>query len=347
MQLREEVIYWRALSRLSADQRKLLTDRADQLQSQITLLDQEQTIWQATQDSIHDTAGIEVVAARVQHELGAIRDIRLRAQTQLNQVLTLQNELSETGRKVSDTLARLSEAEARFRVSVFAQDGPPLWSAQSFTGEGQPAGHLLRRSASQEFVTAREFLRARGAGLIFLPIIYGLALVAAFRFKRYLGARTGQAIPLEALEIFGHPFAIALLAALLLSAPYTQSAPLSIVSVIYLLWIVLLARLTPILVSAEMRPPVYLLLGLNLLELLRSVFPQGIGSRRVVLTVLILAVLGAFGWLTRPARLRLVALSKWPRLIILIATRAGLLSSSRRSALPTSLDLSLYRACSG
>ena len=39
MQLREEIVYWRALSRLSADQRKLLTDRADQLQNQITLLD--------------------------------------------------------------------------------------------------------------------------------------------------------------------------------------------------------------------------------------------------------------------------------------------------------------------
>ena len=325
MQLREEVVYWRALSRLSADQRKLLTDRADQLQSQISLLDQEQAIWQATQDSIHDTAGIEVVAARVQHELDGIRDLRLRAQTQLNQVLTQQNELSETGRKVSDTLARLSDTEASLRVSIFAQDGAPLWSPQSFTGETRHAEVLLNRSASQEFVTAREFVRARGAGLIFLPIIYGLALAAAFRLRRYLQTRTGPAIPSEAHQVFGHPFAMALLAVLLLSAPFIQSAPFSIVSVIYLLWIGLLARLTPILVNAEMRPPVYLLLGLNLLELLRSVLPLGLGLRRVVLTLLMLAVLAAFGWLTRPARLRLVALSKWPRLIIRIATRAGLI----------------------
>ena len=74
-----------------------------------------------------------------------------------------------------------------------------------------------------------------------------------------------------------------------------------------------------------MRTPVYLLLGLNLLEVLRSVMPLGPGMRRLVLTVLTLAVLAAFGWLTRPARLRRMALSKWPRLVILITTRAGLL----------------------
>jgi potassium efflux system protein len=325
MQLRDEVVYWRALSRLYADQRKLLTDRADQLQSQIGLLDQEQATWQATQDSIHDTAGIEVVAARVKHELDGIRDLRLRAQTQLNQVLTQQNELSEIGRRVSDTLARLSDAESNLRVSIFAQDGAPLWSSKSFTGEGRPREVLLNRSASQEYVTAREFLRARGAGLIFLPIIYGLALAAALRLKRYLSTQTGTSIPSEAREVFGHPFAMALLAVLLLSTPYTQSAPLSIVSVTYLLWIGLLARLTPILVNAEMRPPVYLLLGLNLVELLRSLVPLGSGARRVVLTLLTLVVLVAFAWLTRPARLRPMPLSKWPRLIILIAIRAGLL----------------------
>ena len=53
-------------------------------------------------------------------------------------------------------------------------------------------------------------MRARGAGLIFLPVIYGLALAAAFRFKRYLDTRTGPAIPAEAHQVFGHPFAMAL-----------------------------------------------------------------------------------------------------------------------------------------
>jgi small-conductance mechanosensitive channel len=325
LQLREEIAYWRSLSRLSADQRKLLTDRADQLQSQITMLAQEQATWQATEDSIHDTDGIEVVAARVKRELESIHDIRVRAQTQLNQVLTQQNELSETGRKISDTLAKLTDAEGHFRVSIFAQDGAPLWSPQSFHESGPTVDVLFHRSASQEVFTAEEFVHAKGAGLIFIPVVYGLALAAAFRFKRYLNTRTGAAVAAEAHQVFSHPYAVALLVVLLLTTPFNQSLPLSIVSVIYLVWIVLLTWLTPILVDAEMRAPVYLLLGLNLLEVLRTVMPLGPGMRRIVLTLLTVAVLVAFGWLTRPARLRHMQLSKWPELIILIATRIGLL----------------------
>jgi potassium efflux system protein len=325
LQLREEIVYWRALSRLSADQRKLLTDRAEQLQSQITMLAQEQAIWQATDDSIHDTEGIEVVAARVKRELDAIRDLRLRAQTQLNQVLTQQNELSETGRRVSDTLAKLTDAEGRFRVSIFAQDGAPLWSTESFTQSGATVDVLFHRSASQEVVTAKEFVHARGAGLIFIPVLYGLALAAAFRFKRYLDTRTGPAVSATAHEVFSHPHVIALLVVLLVTTPFNSSLPLSIISVVYLVWIGLLARLTPILVDAEMRAPVYLLLSLTLFEVLRSVIPLGPGMRRIVLTLLTLTVLVAFAWLTRPARLRHMQLSKWPELVLLIATRAGLL----------------------
>jgi potassium-dependent mechanosensitive channel len=325
LQLREEIVYWRALSRLSADQRKLLTDRADELQSQITMLARKQAIWQATDDSIHDTEGIEVVSARVKRELDAIRDLRLRAQTQLNQVLTQQNELSETGRQVSDTLTKLSDAEGRFRVSIFAQDGAPLWSPRSFTESGPTADVLFHRSASQEAVTAEEFVRLRGAGLLFLPVLYGLALAAALRFKRYLATRTAPAIAATAHEVFAHPYAVALMFVLLVTTPYNQSLPLSIVSVVYLLWIGLLARLTPILVNEELRAPAYLLLGLTLFEVLRSLMPFGPGLRRIVLTVLTFAVLAAFAWLTRPARLDHMQLSKWPKLVIVIATRAGLL----------------------
>jgi potassium-dependent mechanosensitive channel len=325
LQLREELVYWKALSRLFADQRKLLTDRADQLQDQINTLTQEQALWQATQDSIHDTEGIEVVAARVKRELDAIRDLRLRAQTQLNQLLTQQNELSETGRRVSDTLAKLSDAEGHFRVSIFAQDDAPLWSAQSFTQSGPTVDVLFHRSASQEVLTAREFVRARGAGLLFLPVLYGLALAATLRFKRYIDTRTGPAVPARAHEVFAHPYAMALIFVLLVTMPYNQTLPLSVISVVYLLWVGLLARLTPILVNPEMRAPVYLLLGLTLLEVLRSVMPFGPGMRRITLTLLTVALLAAFAWLTRPARLHQMQLSKWPELVILIATRVGLL----------------------
>jgi potassium-dependent mechanosensitive channel len=321
-QIREELVYWRALTRLSADQRKLLTERAAQLQDQITQLTQELEIWQATQESIHDTEGIEVVAARVQHELNAIRDLRLRAQTQLNQLLTQQNELSETGRKVSDTLVKLTDAENRFRGSIFDRDAAPLWFRGALVDASQRGEVLLRRSANQEFITAEEFLRAQGPALIFLPILFGLAVAAAFRLRGYLRSRPG--LSAEVYEVFGHPLTIGLLAAMLLSMPLLQSAPLSVGSILYLLWMGLMVRLTPLLVQERLRSSVYLLMVLNFLEILRAALPLGTGMRRLMLTLLMFAVLIGFAWLARPARMRQVPLSKWSGLVLRIAFYAGL-----------------------
>ncbi len=322
VQIREELVYWRALSRLSAEQRKLLTERAAQLQDQITQLTHELEIWQATQESIHDTEGIEVVAARVQHELNAIRDLRLRAQTQLNQLLTQQNELSETGRKVSDTLVRLTDAENRFRGSIFDRDAPPLWSRGALVDASQRGEVLLRRSANQEFITAEEFLRAQGPALIFLPILFGLAVAASFRLRGYLNSRPG--LPAEVYEVFGHPLTIGLLVAMLLSMPLLQSAPLSVGSILYLLWMGLMVRLTPLLVQDKLRSSVYLLMVLNFLEILRAALPLGSGMRRLMLTLLMFAVLIGFAWLARPAMTRQVPLSKWSGLVLRIAFYAGL-----------------------
>jgi potassium efflux system protein len=324
VQIREEIVYWRNLSRAATDQRRQLTERADQLQSQIGLLAQQQEIWQATRDSIHDTKGIEVVAERVQRELDAIRDLRVRAQVQLNQLLTQQNQLSETGRRASETLGKLTEAETRFRGSVFDQDGAPLWSGKAFADSGQSTGVLIRGVARQEYSSAQDFFRAHGSAIVLLPLLYGLALAAAFQIRRHLAVWKGPVLPDAAHRIFSRPASVALMAVLLSSLAWTQSAPVSVAATIYLIWICLLASLAPLLISPELRPPLYLLLTLSVIEVVRALVPIGSGIRRFVLTLATLALLAAFGWLTRPSKLRELPLSKWPRLVFLIGTRGGL-----------------------
>jgi len=323
-ELREEIVYWRALGRASAAERKLLTERADELQDQIGQLGGQLARWQATQEQIHDAAGIEVVAARVQHELNAIRELRVQAQAQLNQLLTRQNELSETGRRISDALAKLTDAEARFRVSILDQDGQPLWSRPSPGEKAQATEWMLHRSSDQEFATAREFLKARGPALLLLPICGLLALLGAFRFRRYMDAAPAE-FPAKLRELAAHPRAVALLGVLVLSALLTQSAPVSILTVCYVLWIALLFRLTPILLDGQLRPLVRMLLVFNLLEAVRAALPIAPGALRSLLPTFLLAALLCFGWLTRPSRMRRLPLSKWPRMAVQVGSRSGLL----------------------
>jgi potassium efflux system protein len=309
LQLRDEVVYWRALSRQSAEERKLLSARASELQGQILFLDEEQARWKATQAQIQDTGGIEVVAARVQQELTAISTVHSLAEAQLNDVLILQNKLSTTSRQISDSVAKLNEAEERFRSRLLDQDSPPLWSSSSFHEPSQSIPVLLRKSGDQDFKTAGEFLRASGGSLLSIPVVYILSLLALFRLRRYLSNAPRPGVPAGATEILQRPPALALLAALLISAPQVRSAPLSITLVSYVLWLGLVFRLTPLLVEPKLRSFVYPLLAFNLLELLRVGIPLPYLASRALLTFVPLAALVTFAWLAQPTRLRRLRLS--------------------------------------
>jgi small-conductance mechanosensitive channel len=325
VQLRDEVVYWRALNYRSAEQRRQLTARAAELQNQIAQLDDEQATWQATHDQIQDTAGIEVVANRVQHELTAIRTIRAQAQAQLNQVLTLQNQTSQTARLISDSLIKLSDAEERFRGSLLDRDSVPLWNRSAFQDSGRPITGMLRGAADQSFTTADEFLRGSGGGLLLLLIVYALALFAAFRLRRYMGSPGRGSLFAEAAEIFQRPYSIALLATLVVSIPVMDSAPISISVLFYLLWLAVVFRLTPLLVASEFRQMLYLLLGLNLLEAVRVGLPLPAGISRILVTAILLATLITFAWISRPSQSARIRLTGRPLLLVHWGLRFGLL----------------------
>ncbi|AXC14923.1 Potassium efflux system KefA protein / Small-conductance mechanosensitive channel [Acidisarcina polymorpha] len=325
LELRDELVYWRALDHRSSEQRRLLSARANELQSQILQLDEEESRWQATGNQIDDASGIEVVAARVQQELSAIKTIRLQAQEQLNQVLTLQNQLSQTGRQVSDALTRLVEAEDRFRGHLFERDSQPLWAPLRYHQLDQPFGALLRRSGDQDVRTAGEFLRGGGAGLIVLPALYFLGLIGALRLKHYCAVGPAAKLPIEAFRLLERPYSLALLAMLLGSTTQTGSAPVSITIGLYLLWLGLVFRLMPLLIKPALRPLVYPLLLLNLLELLRAAMPLPVLANRLILNLILLAALITYGLLARPSRLLALDLSKTNLALVRSATSIGLL----------------------
>jgi potassium efflux system protein len=308
LQLRDEIVYWRALSHQSAEQRRQLTARADELQAEITYLNQEETRWQATRDQIQDTAGIEVVAARAQQELDSIRAIRTQAQEQLNQILTLQNGLSRTGRQVSEALAKLTDAEILFRGHLFERDSQTLWAPRALREEDQPIRSMMRRSADQDVATASEFFRVNAFGLLSIPCLYLLGVFGAFRLKRYLGSGAIQGLPPETDALLARPYSIALVITLILSIPQVDSAPVSITLFYYLLWLGLVFQFAPLLMGRRVRSLVYSVLALTVVELVRVAIPFSTRVNRLLLAIILAAALVSLGWQTRhfwPSRLQL------------------------------------------
>ena len=324
VEVRDEELYWSSLDQEYTAQRKLLTARAAGLQDQIRLLDGQQVQWQATWDQIHKTEGIEAVVERIRHELEAIRDIRSQAQEQLNLILTLQNQVSQQDQQISAVIATIGDARERLRGRLLERDSRPLWQTREGRKVDQPMATLIRRSANREFTSAGDFLRAKTERVLVVVVLYLVGLLAAHQLKRYASSGTRPGVPPEASEIFARPFSVALLLASFGTIGQASAAPFSVAFVIYLLYLIPVLRLLPPLIDPGLRPFLFTLAAVYLLEgmQLMTQFPPLV--KREIFALIVFSALVVFAWLTRPSRVRHLRMRCRNLRLLVVGVRAGL-----------------------
>jgi hypothetical protein len=218
---------WRLLSQKYATQSESLTLRAAELEKQIHILDQQQLDWEATWDQIHQRSEIETVVERTSQELIAIRKARAALEKRLNLILTLQNQVSQMDRQISDVLLKIQEAEDWSRSRLFEQDSRPIWEVYEFRNLNQAMKSGIRSSFERSVKNSVEFLRVSKLGLTCLVASYFLALLGAFKLRRQFERGAGGVSEM-ALKALDSPFSIALLVALVGTTAYIRSAPLEI-----------------------------------------------------------------------------------------------------------------------
>lgn len=323
MQLQNEDRYWRALAEQYGRQRKLLTARAAGIEEKMRLLDAEQIRWQATRDEVADKPGLEVVVTRIDRELDSIGKLRADAQEQLNQILTLQNDIAEQDHEISIMLRKLEEAHERLRGRVFERDGNPLWRDRQLRFPDQPASELILLSVRRGFAGTRDFLLARKALAIGAGATYIVALLMALRLKKYVATAGKREEVVPGLRVFVRPFSVALLVTLLTTIGLTASAPTGVSFVVSLFYLVPVVRLLPLLTGPGMRKVVYTACVFYAFEWAHLVLQFGAVFKRELFVVIVVLAVIIFAWLTRPSVLRMESRSRWRRLL-LAGIRIGL-----------------------
>jgi potassium efflux system protein len=306
LELQNEQRFLRILNQKYAGEGELLTPHAAELEEQIRFLDRQELDWQATWDQIHQRSAIKPVVERTEQELDLIRKTRADLQTQLNLVLTVQNEVSQMDRQISDVLSRVREAQNRSRSRLFERDSLPLWKAHELQPLDRAVQTGSRRSFDRSFQTTAEFLRTHRVGILSIVASYFLALIGATKLRR----RVERGPSVEAFEtakrIFAMPFSVALLVALIGTLMYLGSAPFEMVFVFCVLYLIPVLRLLPPLLEPRLRALLqglavfYILEALYLYLLIR--FPPLVG--REIHALILLSSLICFGCLVRPFRLR-------------------------------------------
>jgi potassium-dependent mechanosensitive channel len=324
LELQEEDRYWRALTQQYTGQRKLLATRAASLQERIQSLEVQQVQWQATLDAIAETKGIESVVDRIKQKLDEMRRVRAQAQEQLNLVLTLQNQISQQDQKTAEVLARLGAAQESLRSHVFERDAPPLWASRQNRHLDQPVASELQRAMGREFSGAGDFVQAEKLRLFGLVVVCILAFLAAIKLEHAACKGAWPDVPPEAAFILQRPWATALLAALLSAIGRVSSAPVGIIFVVLLLYMIVVLRLLPPLIHPGLLPYLWTLTAFSFVEGLHVATQLSPAIRRNMLALIVFAALVAFSWLARPAKMRALQLSERRRLWFAAGVRLGL-----------------------
>jgi potassium efflux system protein len=325
VELRDEDAYWRSLSKQYAAQRKLLTDRAAKLQSQILLLDDQQASWEATWNQIREIQGIDAVVARARQELDQISATRSQAQEQLNLVLTIQNQVSQQDQQISDVLVRLRDTQERLRGRLLVRDGYPLWELGELRQLEQPRPSLLHSPANLELQTVGEYLRRKKLLLCVVLALYILVVFAALKLRSYVSSRNSPEVPSGAVEILARPFSVALLLSLLGLLGEIYSAPISIAFIAFSLFLIPVMRLLPLLIEPGMRPFLYALVAFYAVESVRVSLPiPSVLLQRELSVLVVLTALVIFAMLARRSRLRQLQPTGKNLRIRVIGVRVGL-----------------------
>jgi potassium-dependent mechanosensitive channel len=323
LERQSEQRFWRVLSQKYASELESLTPRAAELEKQIKLLDEQQLDWEATWVQIQQRTEIQTVVKRTGEELVAIQNARTALEKQLNLVLTLQNQISQMDRQVSNVLSRIQEAEDWSRSRLFEQDSPPLWEVYEFRNLNQAvkAGFL---NSFESFNIALEFLRAHMLGMTCLVMSYFLALLGAFRLRRQLQRGEGAGASEMALKVLDSPYSIALLVALVGTIAYIRSAPVEIAFVFYVLYLIPVLRLLSPLLEPPLRKLLHILAVFYLLEALYFLIYLPPLVRREIHALIFFAALICFGWLARPSRARELSTRGRQFRVLTIGIRLGL-----------------------
>ena len=254
MQLQDEERYWRALAEQNSIQRKLLTERAAGIEKQMKLLDVEQARWKATAEQVRETSGLNELTERIEQELKAIQTLRAQAQEQLNVILISQNRISEQDRDVSAVLLKVAEAHQSLRGRLLERDSYPLWETRELRAFDQSMSTVIYLSAGRGLTGIPGFLRANKGLLSGFVAAYVLALLAAFRFRRYVSDGKNLNVSEDASRVFLRPYSVALLITLLTTIGITTSVPTGVSFVLFcLIYLVPVLRLSPGLVKPGMR----------------------------------------------------------------------------------------------
>jgi small-conductance mechanosensitive channel len=286
------------------------------LEKELARLDSSAAVWASTieqaraadvaKDLVELARGTAAAINRMRESLGELQ----------GRTFALQGKLGRAQTSVQTALDRIEDEQKSLLNNLLRRERPALWS-EAVTGASigkmaaRATNELSKSWDSIRSVVSGEYDRLAFQGL--LLIVIGLLLRRARTTAS--GATETDPVVQSAMAIFERPFAIATLIALLLTPRLYVSTPPAVDDAVALLLLAPVLRLLLPLVDAPIRPALYVLAGLYLIDWLRDLLEAAPLVARIIFLIEMVAAAVLAVWLIRSEALHgssgAAAVSRW------------------------------------
>jgi len=201
-----------------------LGQRATSLEEERARLDQLKKIWQATLQSAKQPDTPQPFLQSIQKVVDSVERTRQAAESNREQVLTLQGRLSEQEARVRTALSSVEQSQNRALKSLLIRDSPPIWSGE--ISLGREWEKQIGASFSSQLKASTAFAKQHPFAFLVHALLIVLIAIALQLMRRRMRKVTEEKPDLlRAVPILDLPVSMAFLLSLLIVAPIYPQAP--------------------------------------------------------------------------------------------------------------------------
>ena len=276
----------------------IVTDRANWLEQQRTLLAKLSATWTLTRQELRVAKVPPEVLQRTLDTVGAITSAQGRVETQRAATLVLQDRIARELTRTDASLASIGQARQRAADTLFRRDSPPLWRLRPRPADEMSAS--VAGSLAEQRAALRTFVNEQPERIVLHAVVLlaaGAFILWARRRARRLTAAEGVTQSLAV--VFDQPVAAALvlgmLSAFWIYADQPGTARLIAEVGAFPPMLLILRRM----VVPAMRPVLYVMAALFLADIVRDlVVPLSLFERVLFLAEMLTATVMLI-WLAR------------------------------------------------
>ncbi len=291
---------WLEIGGILDDWEKELRARSSTIEQQLALISARSEVWRMTLQQAREEEAPDELVALVQDTAERLASARASLEQMRDRALALQGKVGRSRTSVQEGLDRTSAEETDLLKNLLRRERPPLWSEAIAGVSARELGGRAVREIRDWWSEIRSLLRNEADRVAFqFLLLLGLALV--LRGARKAARAWAAADPSVAagMSVFDRPIALAGLIVLLLTPWLYVSTPPAVDDAVGLLLVLPVLRLVLPLLDKPIRPALYMLAALYLIDRLRDLVEAAPLVARFVFLFEMLAAIAIVIWLVR------------------------------------------------